>query len=607
MGYSDPMGTDSDRRGPSHDDLYGDTRLSDHDDQAPAPSPAPVLGGSVVPLVAGVVLGDSYRLTRRLGEGGMGEVWQAEHLRLPKAVAIKVLLPSVGASGEALARFKREAEIGARLAHPNIVHVFDFNQLPDGRQYLVMEFLGGEPLSARLERGAMPLQETVAVLEQAARGLRVAHEAGVVHRDLKPDNLFLVAQPDEDPPWRVKVLDFGISKMQSAEHTLTRDMTVMGTPSYMAPEQALGGTKHLGPQADQFALATIAYEMLTGQIAFRGTTLAEVVYKVVQETPPPVDSLVPGLPPRCGAAIARAMDKDPDARFPDIAAFVDAFTRDEPAVSNAPPVPPLVATTLPAASLPRETPGGTSGAAGPGATNKRVVLWAAGLLAVALLAGTGAVLLNPAGSPGGDTAGITDAVDAPPGESTAGEKGSGAPSGSSPQQLALAEADADSNDDDPAVDGPERSEGGGAPPSGDASSSAGAGRGGSVSEAQATASGGGRAAKAGADDKPDDASGRPRRATGGSSGRRLPPEAQRLLDQADDALESGDYRRARRLAQQSFRERQSAQAREVMAKSFCHERNLSLVNARLRGLPRAARRRVASYCERFGIIPAGSD
>ena len=155
-----------------------------------------------------------------------------------------------------------------------------------------------------------------------------------MHRDLKPDNIFLADEPSADPPFRVKILDFGISKIQTADTALTRDMAVMGTPGYMAPEQAMGHTNKLGPKADQFALGTIAYEMVTGQIAFHGQTLAEIVYKVVQATPPPIETIVDNVPEHRRDAITRAMAKAPEDRFDDIASFVEAFV--SPGASSSP-------------------------------------------------------------------------------------------------------------------------------------------------------------------------------------------------------------------------------------------------------------------------------
>ncbi|MEM1418412.1 MAG: serine/threonine-protein kinase, partial [Myxococcota bacterium] len=349
------------------------------------------LSSPAAALAPGMVLNNTYELESLLGQGGMGEVWKARHLRLPKSVAIKVLHATLNASGEIIARFQREAEIGARLAHPNIVHVSDFDALPDGRRYIAMDFLEGESLADRLERGRMSFAETKAVLEQTVRGLRVAHDAGVVHRDLKPDNLFLAHAPDEDPPFRVKILDFGISKIQSPNVNLTRDMAVMGTPGYMAPEQAMGKTRDLGPAADQFALATIVYEMLTGHIAFTGDTLAEVVLKVVQETPPPVRDTVPDVPAAAAAAVMRGMSKNPESRFPDVSTFHAAFT-------GAQPLSPVAAAATMAATeaVPAVVPA-TDPVPAPERRGLPAAALVAGMVAVGLGLGVGAFALTRGG------------------------------------------------------------------------------------------------------------------------------------------------------------------------------------------------------------------
>src|SRR5262245_52275960 len=177
--------------------------------------PAPA---ETIELKEGLVLGETYRIEKLLGRGGMGAVWGASHLRLPgKRVAIKVLLvPADSATGgESYARFRREAEIVSRIGHPNIVEVIDWNTLPDGRPYLVLEYLEGESLAARLLRGPLPLEETLEIARQIGSALAAAHRAGVVHRDLKPENVFLCPTDSGGTLGdRVKVLDFGVSKIK---------------------------------------------------------------------------------------------------------------------------------------------------------------------------------------------------------------------------------------------------------------------------------------------------------------------------------------------------------------------------------------------------------
>ncbi len=277
-------------------------------------------------LDVGAVLGETYRIQALIGRGGMGAVWAAEHLRLPgKHVAVKVLLDAAAGGEEMLQRFRREAEIASRLGHPNIVEVLDFNTLPTGQPYIVLEFLQGETLAARLASGRLQLEEALAITRQIGSALQAAHRAGVVHRDLKPDNVFLCT-PEEDVPTRVKVLDFGISKIRGSQSLRTQDAILMGTPQYMSPEQATGRNTTVDARTDVFAVGAIVYEMLGGQPAFAGGSLAEVVYRVVHGEPTPLRELAPALPDNVLSAVERALQKDPAARPQDIGAFILELT-----------------------------------------------------------------------------------------------------------------------------------------------------------------------------------------------------------------------------------------------------------------------------------------
>ncbi len=277
-------------------------------------------------LDVGAVLGETYRIQALIGRGGMGAVWAAEHLRLPgKHVAVKVLLDAASGGEEMLQRFRREAEIASRLGHPNIVEVLDFNTLPTGQPYIVLEYLQGETLAARLAGGRLQLAEALAITRQIGSALQAAHRAGVVHRDLKPDNVFLCT-PEEDVPTRVKVLDFGISKIRGSQSLRTQDAILMGTPQYMSPEQATGKNTTVDARTDVFAVGAIVYEMLGGQPAFAGGSLAEVVYRVVHGEPTPLRELAPALPENVLSAVERALQKDPAARPQDIGAFILELT-----------------------------------------------------------------------------------------------------------------------------------------------------------------------------------------------------------------------------------------------------------------------------------------
>lgn len=275
-------------------------------------------------IAIGQVVAATYEITSLLGEGGMGQVWAARHLRLPgKTVAIKTLHAAI-ADGEALARFRREAEIASRLGHPNIVGVHDYNVLDSGTPYLVLEHLRGESLAARIARGALPLAETRDILRQVGAALRAAHRQHVVHRDLKPQNIFLC--PREDGPPRAVVLDFGISKIRGSESIKTQTHTLLGTPQYMAPEQATGEHDLVNAQTDVFALGAIAYEMLAGRPAFMGENVPEVVFKVVYKDPPPLSELAPDVPAEVASAVMKALAKKQAERFADVAGFIEAMT-----------------------------------------------------------------------------------------------------------------------------------------------------------------------------------------------------------------------------------------------------------------------------------------
>ena len=277
-------------------------------------------------LDVGAVVGETYRIQSLIGRGGMGAVWAAEHLRLPgKHVAVKVLLDAAAGGEEMLQRFRREAEIASRLGHPNIVEVLDFNTLPTGQPYIVLEYLQGETLAARLVSGRLQLDEALAITRQIGSALQAAHRAGVVHRDLKPDNVFLCT-PEEDMPTKVKVLDFGISKIRGSQSLRTQDAILMGTPQYMSPEQATGKNTAVDARTDVFALGAIVYEMLGGQPAFAGGSLAEVVYRVVHGQPTPLRELAPALPENVLSAVERALQKDPAARPQDIGEFILELT-----------------------------------------------------------------------------------------------------------------------------------------------------------------------------------------------------------------------------------------------------------------------------------------
>jgi serine/threonine protein kinase len=300
----------------------------------------------------GAVLQDSFRLTRLVGSGAMGSVYEGSLLRLDKRVAVKVLARELAGNQEALARFRREADVTSRLGHPHIVQVFDFGTTPAGEPYLVMEYLEGEDLDQRLRRvDRLSLPATITIVKQVASALSSTHAKGVVHRDLKPANIF-VLEIEGEPELYVKVLDFGISKVKVAAVRLTAESSFMGTPSYTSPEQARGLTNEIDHLSDQWSLACIAYQLLSGRGPFVGGSWHTLLTKVVHEEPPPLSSLVPDIPPEIDGVLRRALSKQKGDRFPTIGAFARALTAAAtPAPRVAPAAPASRRSRIPKAAM----------------------------------------------------------------------------------------------------------------------------------------------------------------------------------------------------------------------------------------------------------------
>ena len=265
------------------------------------------------PDLAGQVLGGTYEVIRELGRGGMGVVYEARHARTGSRVAVKVLHHKEAASAEIQARFEREAMLGSRLGHEHIVQVSDFQSTDQGFPYLVMELLEGEDLRRRLRReGPMSLVKAVSVTRQVALALAAAHEEGVVHRDLKPENIFLARRHAGGEV--VKVLDFGLSKVMLSVTMATQQGQVLGTPNFMAPEQARGRVKEIDPRSDLFSLGLVLHNMLSGQLPFEAENLPALLYKVVHEEPASLASFRGDLPPGLIALVERATAKEMDQR-----------------------------------------------------------------------------------------------------------------------------------------------------------------------------------------------------------------------------------------------------------------------------------------------------
>jgi serine/threonine protein kinase len=272
----------------------------------------------------GSVIADTYKIEAMIGRGGMGAVFLASHNRLPgKKVAIKLIHAELH-DEEVMARFRREAEITSRLGHPNIVAVHDFNIMPDGTPYLVLEYLEGQTLAHKIKDGPIPIDQAMSIVRQVGSALAAAHREGIVHRDLKPQNIFLIPTEIDGRVVEIaKVLDFGISKIVGSQTVKTLESTLLGTPQYMAPEQATGQHTSVDQRTDVFALGAIVYEMLCGHPAFSGASIPEVVFKVVYEQPAPMLSSVPAT---IADAVKQAMAKPADQRFPSVSGFVEALT-----------------------------------------------------------------------------------------------------------------------------------------------------------------------------------------------------------------------------------------------------------------------------------------
>jgi len=271
------------------------------------------------PLV-GIVLGDVYKLVGRIGQGGMGAVYEAHHLRLRKRVAVKVLNRAQARNSEALARFHREAVVASRLGHPNLVNVIDFGSSSDEQPYLVMEFLEGEDLDRRIQRsGPVPLAKAIVIARQVASAVAAVHAKGIIHRDLTPANVFLVHVPHE--PDFVKVLDFGVSKIKADQSRVTDASRTVGTPAYMAPEQAFGPSADVDHRVDQWALACIVWEMLAGRPPFFADNADALFYQLRHFPPPPLASYAPDIPGAVETVLLRALSKEPTDRYPTIRDF----------------------------------------------------------------------------------------------------------------------------------------------------------------------------------------------------------------------------------------------------------------------------------------------
>lgn len=263
-------------------------------------------------LPPGAMLGD-YRVEKKIGEGGMSTVYSAVHPIIGKRAAVKVIKADILRHAAGVERFLQEAQAVNRIGHPNIVDVFAFGTLPDGRCYMIMEGLQGETLADRLARGPMPLGDVLAILSQVVDALEAVHENGLVHRDLKPPNIFL--QKVSGGRALVKLLDFGIAKLLDSEHgsaDLTTTGMLIGTPAYFAPEQA--ERRQIDGRADIYTLGVVAFEAILGQRPFDGDTPIDIVSKHIQVMPPEPRSVWPEIPDALNDILLRMLAKDPERR-----------------------------------------------------------------------------------------------------------------------------------------------------------------------------------------------------------------------------------------------------------------------------------------------------
>jgi serine/threonine-protein kinase len=321
-----------------------------------------------VDLEAGQVIAGKYSIERLLGRGGMGTVWLCTHLGLHERVAVKVMSRQVADNAEVRARFEREARASAKIKSRYVARVHDTGELPDGRPYLVMEFMEGETLGQALQAArTMSVADTVRILGQVGRGLARAHELGIVHRDVKPDNVFLAHTADDGVI--AKVFDFGIVKVSDAlsvANDMTQEGALLGTPQYMSPEQVEGLA--IDHRSDVYALGVMAYRMLTGKRLFPGESLSTTLMKICNGPLPRLNDALPDLPPAVDAWFQRACARDREQRFDSTVECVEALAS-AVGVATLPdisfPPPPVASPTAPGSDValpaaPLETPTGLS-------------------------------------------------------------------------------------------------------------------------------------------------------------------------------------------------------------------------------------------------------
>ncbi len=344
----------------------------------------------------GEVIADRYEIVRALDSGAMGEIYEAIHRTLQRRVALKVLRPELGISDETMERFSREAQAAAAVGHPNIVDVIDLG-VHDDRPYLVMELLEGESLLHRM-RGPYPLsvEAAVRITGQVLSALASAHAMGVIHRDVKPENVFVLAGSE----LRVKLLDFGVSKFAPVHHArraYTREGVVLGTPRYIAPEQWLDA-RRVDHRADLFSVGVLLYELLTGAFPYPGDNESDIFRSLVEQTLEPVapSALRPEVPPGLDAVVLRALEGMPAMRFPTAQDFLDAlqpFGAVGIEVTDAPPSSRTIPPPAPLSLLVAERPSARSSRPPPAPDGRPPALRSAAWMVFGTLVGVGAAVV----------------------------------------------------------------------------------------------------------------------------------------------------------------------------------------------------------------------
>jgi len=340
-------------------------------------------------MVVGTQLG-AYRVLQKLGEGGMGSVWLAEHTMLGRRAAIKVLHSTFSRDATIVTRFFNEARAATAIDDPGIVQIFDFGQHVDGSAYIVMELLEGETLDRRLSRlGRLSVHDALRVMRQIASSLGAAHQRGIVHRDLKPENIFVVRDPEVASGERAKIVDFGIAKLVGDPSMKTQTSAVMGTPTYMSPEQCRGAGQ-VDQRSDVYALGCVLFTLLVGRPPFLAEGIGDIIAMHLRETPPAPSMVASGIPPEVDALVARCLAKDPALRFASAAELAHAIGG---LLGSVPQLPPGVPVMAPASHAMPTTLSSVAGAmAAPAAPRRRSALIIGGVAALGIVIGGGSWL-----------------------------------------------------------------------------------------------------------------------------------------------------------------------------------------------------------------------